>query len=241
MSANRIAKRLVKTSKAPANQSFTSRIIGKYRKARKKAQKSCEISRNFTVDEINEAMTNVKEGKASGFDGIYPEFLTHSGPRTRIWLSRFFTNVLKTNALPAAFKTAKIISLLKPKKDETLPESYRPISLLSVTFKLLERTLFTRLSPEIDKVLPPEQAGFRVGRSCAEQVLSLTNHIELGYQKGLKTGLVLIDLTAAYDTVWKQGILYKLISVIPCLEICDLVCNMLSDRMFQILLNRRIP
>lgn len=60
--------------------------------------------------------------------------------------------------------------------------------------------------------LPPEQAGFRKGRSCAEQVLSLTNYSESGYQQGLKTGLTLIDLTAAYDTVWKQGLLFKLIT-----------------------------
>lgn len=48
---------------------------------------------------------------------------------------------------------------------------------------------------------------------------------------------MLIDLTAAYDTVWKRGLLYKLIKSIPCLKTCDLICNMLSDRVFKVLLN----
>lgn len=182
-------------------------------------------------------MNSVKNGRASGFDCIYPEFFTNSGPRTRLWLSRLFSNVLRTNALPQAFKTAKIISLLKPNKDEQKPENYRPIALLSVTFKLLERVLYNRIAPEIEKILPSEQAGFIKQRSCADQVLSITNYIETGYQHNLKTGVVFIDLTAAYDTVWKRRLLYKLIKAILCLEICDLICNMLSDRRFRVFLN----
>lgn len=106
-----------------------------------------------------------------------------------------------------------------------------------MVYKLLERLLFNRLEPEIDIVIPAEQAGFRKYRSCAEQVLSVTNHIESGFQRKLKTGVVFIDLTAAYDTVWKKGLLFKLIKVIPCLQICDLLNNMLSDRLFNVLLN----
>lgn len=193
ISANRIAPKLVQTSKAPADKNFTSRITRKYRIARKRTPKSSEISRPFSPAEVKEAIGNMKNGKASGFDAIYPEFLIKSGPRTRLWLARFFSSVLRTNILPRAFKTAKIISLLKPNKDETKPENYHPIALLSVMLKLLERILYNRMEPEIEKVLPKEQAGFRKGRSCDDQVLSLTNYIETGYQQNLKTGVVFID------------------------------------------------
>lgn len=139
------------------------------------------------MDEINLALVYMKNGKASGFDAIYPEFLTYSGPRTIIWLAKFFSDIVATGALPPAFKKTKIIALLKPGKKEEEPESYRPIALLSVTLKLLERLIYNRICDEIDKRIPPEQAGFRKGRSCADQVVSLTNHIENGYQRNLKT------------------------------------------------------
>lgn len=71
------------------------------------------------------ALLYMKNGKASGLDAMYPEFLTFSGERTRLWLSRFFTNVLQWNALPPAFKRTKIIALLKPGKPDRLPGSYR--------------------------------------------------------------------------------------------------------------------
>lgn len=45
------------------------------------------------------------------------------------------------------------------------------------------------------------------------------------------------DLTAAYDTVWKRALLYKLIKAVPCLRMVNMVDNMLSDRLFQVLLN----
>ena len=118
-----------------------------------------------------------------------------------------------------------------------MPESYRPIALTSVTLKLLERLIYNRIVSEIERVLPPGQAGFRKGRSCQEQVLTLTNHIESGFQKRLKTGVVLIDLTAAYDTVWRNGLLFKLIKAVPCIRICNIISSMLRDRLFQVLLN----
>lgn len=48
-----------------------------------------------------------------------------------------------------------------------------------------------------------------------DQVLALTTHIAAGFQKCLKTGVVLVDLPAAYDTLWKDGLSHKLYKTIP--------------------------
>lgn len=73
-------------------------------------------------------------------------------------------------------------------------------------------------------------------RSCVDQVLSLTTHIEAGFQNKLKTSVAFIDLSAAYDTVWREGLLYKFLLVIPCLNTLQLLNNMLANRTFQLLL-----
>jgi len=136
--------------------------------------------------------------------------------------------------LPKLFKKTKIIAILKPGKLSTDASHYCPISLLSTTYKILERLILNRIQPEIEKILPVEQAGFRTNRSCAEQVFVLTTLIEKGFQYNLKTNVAFIDLTAAYDTVWRHGLLYKLANVISCKKILTLVENMLTNRRFQV-------
>ncbi|XP_030753839.1 uncharacterized protein LOC115880697, partial [Sitophilus oryzae] len=92
----------------------------------------------------------------------------------------------------------------------------------------LKRMLLNRIGPLILEHTPVEQAGFRPHRSCVDQVLSLTTHIEAGFQKQLKTTVVYVDLTAAYDTVWREGLLYKFL-VVPCSRIASLLNNMLDE------------
>lgn len=151
MNPDRIARRVIQSSKAPSNKIFSNKISRAYRALRKITPNDSVLTTDFSVEDVNLALMSMKNGTASGFDAIYPEFLTHCGPRTRLWLARFFSNVLSSNVLPPPFKRTKIIALLKPGKPEDRPESYRPIALLSVTFKLYERLLFNRIVSDIEK------------------------------------------------------------------------------------------
>jgi hypothetical protein len=62
----------------------------------------------------------------------------------------------------------------------------------------------------------------------------ITSYIESGFQKRLKTGVVFVDLTAAYDTVWEDGLIHKLYNVIPCGKMVSLLEDMLSNRQFRV-------
>ena len=53
----------------------------------------------------------------------------------------------------------------------------------------------------------------------------------------LKTTVVFVDLSAAYDTVWRHGLLLKLSEAIPCIKMVSLIDNMLSNRFFQVYIN----
>jgi hypothetical protein len=87
--------------------------------------------------------------------------------------------------------------------------------------------------------LPKEQAGFRRGRSCGKQVLLMVTHIENGFKNKQKSGAVFLDLTYAYDTVWKRGLLLKLAKILKYKTSIQLINNMLSDRKFKIHINGR--
>jgi len=59
----------------------------------------------------------------------------------------------------------------------------------------------------IDEKLIQEQAGFRKGKSCTGQLLNMTQFIKNSFEKKYITGVVLIDLTATYDTVSHRSLL----------------------------------
>lgn len=141
--------------------------------------------------------------------------------------------------MPRAWKKAKVIAFMKPNKSLEDPASYRPISLLSCCFKLFERAILERFRDIIDISIQKEQAAFRRNRNCCDQVLALTNFIELVFEKGLKTGVVFVDLSPAYDTVWKRGLMMKLSAIIPCRKTLALIMNIISDRCFQVEMNEK--
>lgn len=88
-----------------------------------------------------------------------------------------------------------------------------------VTYKLLERVLLQRITVQIDEAIPVEQAAFQSGRGCCEQFLSLTSHIEYGFDKRYRTGRVFIDLKAAL--IRKHGLVHKLTNIIPCSKVAS--------------------
>lgn len=170
----------------------------------------------FSSSEVCNAIKELKAGKAPGKDGIHPEFLRNLGQKTHLWIAEVFHAIYKSGRVPKSWKTANGIALLKPGKPADNPTCYRPISLLSVLSKLMERIILRRISPLIEPAIPPYQAGFRPNRGCCNQVLSLTSHLEKGFNDKLKSGAAFIDLFAAYDTVWKKGLLWKTDKIIPC-------------------------
>ena len=103
-----------------------------------------------------------------------------------------------------------------------------------VPFKVLERLLLTRLEPIVEPALPATQAGFRPGRSTVDQIVHLTDDIENRFEERKKAGLVLADLTAAYDTIWHSGLTLKMLHVIPDHRMVHFLCKLISNRRFTL-------
>ena len=227
VTANQVAHQLLLNSKSGKGQKKT-------KLDRSKNSEDPGYTRSFTMEELINAISSLKPGKAIGLDDIATEQIKYFGPEAKKWLLQLYNHCLKTHELPKIWKKAHVIALLKPGKDPSIPKGYRPISLLSHTCKLFERLILNRITPTVDERLIPEQAGFRPGKSTTSQVLNLTQHIEDGFEKGMVTGVVLVDLSAAYDTVNHRCLLSKILAITRDILLTELIESMLENRMFYV-------
>lgn len=72
------------------------------------------------------------------------------------------------------FEQTKFVAVLKPRMGYKLAEDFRPVALLSICYKVIERLILVRIKPILEEFMPVEYAGFSPKRSCCVQVLSLT-------------------------------------------------------------------
>jgi len=231
---NAVASHLLKVARAPLEKEHRHQVRDEWRQyCHQKTVGQVATVEAFTESELETVLNSVKSGTAAGYDNILPEFLKHLGPKAKTWLMTFFTRTVQEKRMPRAWRQAKVIAIPKPGKDPNIAASYRPISLLSTCFKLLERLILQRINPDLERIIKVEQAGFRQGRSTCDQVLALTTFIENGFQQNLKTGTIFLDLTAAYDTVWHLGLLLKLSKVLP-RWVVETIEMFLQDRRFRV-------
>ena len=116
----------------------------------------------FTEEEVERAIKRMKRHKAQGVDGITSDIIKLGGSMVLTYLTNIFNNILKTKQIPDSWHEAKIVILFK-KGDPKDIKNYRPISLLSHSYKIFTRLLQTRTERTLDENQPREQAGFRKG------------------------------------------------------------------------------
>ncbi|GFV08496.1 probable RNA-directed DNA polymerase from transposon X-element [Trichonephila clavipes] len=137
------------------------------------------------------------------------------------------------------WKTASVIPILKPGKDPTLPDSFRPISLLPVLSKITEKIIQKRLCQHLNDndILIPQQHGFRAGLSTSHQLLRVVEYIKTGFRDRKSTGAVFLDIQKAFDRVWHVGLLYKLIKINTPPHLIKLISSFLTNRSFAVKVN----
>ena len=117
----------------------------------------------------------------------------------------FFTE----NTFPETWRTAVIIPIPKPNKDNTDPLYYRPISLTSCLCKLFEKMINVRLMWYLERHahISPLQSGFRRNRSTTDHITQLEHDIRKAFNIQLQC---LSTSQKDYDMAWKYGIMRKL-------------------------------
>ncbi|KAL8609731.1 hypothetical protein ACOMHN_042770 [Nucella lapillus] len=160
---------------------------------------------------VKKLLLNLQPCKATGPDNISAFVLKTTAQELSPLLTKLFQLSLDTEQVPSDWKQANIVPIFK-KGDRNLPANYRPVSLTSITCKVLEHIVHSTIMDFFDRhqVLTDSQHGFRQRRSCETQLI-ITNHdIAKRLSMGAQVDVVLLDFSKAFDKVPHQRLLRKL-------------------------------
>ena len=128
-------------------------------------------------------------------------------------ITRIINMSLATGEIPTCFKLAKVTPLLKKKSlDKDVYKNYRPVSLLCFLSKLLERCVMIQLQEYLTKnnLHSSTQSAYRPGYSTETALLKVLNDVLRAVDDHRQAVLVLLDLSAAFDTIDHQILLQRL-------------------------------
>ena len=198
---------------------------------------------DLTMEEMMRAILGSSYRRASGDDEIPYEFLRNLGPLAQEYLLHLYNRIWSGEGVPTRWRRQLIKPLLKEGKDPKQTISYRPISLTSCLGKILERMIADRLIYilETKNLLNDNQAGFRQGRCTTDQILKLIQEASDGIhdrQGRTRTMVAFFDYEKAYDKVWRDGVIHKMLELGIPSRFVKYVRHFLSGRVAQVEFNQ---
>ena len=161
--------------------------------------------------EIERLIRNLQSKSSKGHDDITNNILKAIYPAIIDALRIIFNKSLANGEFPKNMKLAIVKPLYKGKCKLEI-SNYRPISLLPVLSKILEKIVNFRLVKFFDKykIMYEGQYGFRKNRSTVDAILDVTGNIVDGFNKGMYTMGVFIDMSKAFDSIKHETLFKKL-------------------------------
>ena len=172
---------------------------------------SCPDHLLCTTDKIIELVKNLDIAKANGPDGVSACMLKATVYSIAPSLTSLFNLSISKGHFPKMWKTASVVPIPKSKAKHS-PSGYRPISLLSILSKLLEKHFHSVLSNHLAEHQPLSdiQWGFQRGKSTTTALLSITQEWARLLDQNHEICCVFFDLQKAFDTVPHRSLLKRL-------------------------------
>jgi len=181
------------------------------------APMSCDNVSDFhfhspTRYEVSKLLCDLNADTATGPDGIPAKLLKRFAASVAPNLFSIINASFAQSCFPDAWKEANIVPVWKNKGSKLDPNNYRPISILPVLARLVEKIAAAQLARYCDchGIIPDQQYGFRSKSSCELALVSALDNWIGEVDEGKMVGALLIDFSKAFDTVPHQGLLQEL-------------------------------
>ena len=165
----------------------------------------------LTIKQTIAIIDKISSNKASGYDGLRVRVLKKIVPVFANPLCKLLNLSISTNSFPSHWKIAKVTPLHKWGARNDI-NNYRPISVLPILSKILEKHVASSLSVFLrdNNLLYELQSAFRSGHSTETALIRLTDQILKNMDNDEVTGLVFIDFRKAFDVIDHELLLKKL-------------------------------
>ena len=173
------------------------------------------LNKKIEYYEIRNCISEIDPNKAYGPDKIHNLMIINGGKSFWKHLVYLFNKCLKLGIYPQGWNYANITTIPKPGKDHSNAANYRPIAVSSCLGRIFEKVLAKRLQLYCIKnqVFNNLQCGFQINRNTED---ILTDFITDAYNTidiNSEMDCIFTDFSKAYDSVWQNGLLYKLINL----------------------------
>ena len=138
------------------------KLLEKYNFPKLNQEEIEDLNRAFTSKEIKTVIRNLPANKSPGPDGFTAEFYQKFREELTPTLLKLFQKIAD-GKLPNSSYEATITLVPKPDKGATKKENYRPISLMNIDAKILNKILASRIQQHIKKIIHHDQVGFISG------------------------------------------------------------------------------
>lgn len=191
-----------------------------------------------SAENVSRIIGLISPKKSSGQDGMPYFLIKRFSPEIVMILTTFFNHSLSRSYFPKAWKHSLVTPIPKPDRDSSVVSNWRPISNLNCISKVFERIVSDKILEFVERLdIFQNQFGFLRGLSTDHALGQLQSRIDRGLNDGKYTTMVSLDLRAAFDTVWHDGLIYKLGTLGFPVYLSRMIQSFLADRTFAVKLD----
>ena len=185
----------------------------------------------ITILDVYNYLIRLKQTNTKDLDGLDGKILKLSAPVITDTLTYIYNLCLDKKYFPSKLKQAKVVPIHKSGNPSD-PSNYRPISILSILSKPLERHIHSHLYQHLkdNDLLHENQSGFRENHSCHTALIQLVDKCLANINNNRFTGIIFADFSKAFDVISHPLLIRKLRCYHANEDSIDLFSSFLSDR-----------
>ena len=169
-------------------------------------------SRAVNPDQVEKIIGKLKNSKTSGLDNLDTYNIKLNKKIIVPSVCHILNLSIMSNEFPTKWKIAKVVPLYKGKGSKLDPKNFRPVAILPILSKVLERAMFQQLVAFMDNnhLFNPNHHAYRSFHSTTTAMLQMYTTWLEAIEQGDMAGVCMIDMSAAFDVVDTQILLEKL-------------------------------
>jgi len=223
---------IFKGSPANFNEKYKKEIEEKIKNYLKNKEET--IFTEVTIVELKSAIKKLKNVSSPGMTNIHNQFLKNLPYNFLELIVKLVNMTIKNSSLPDIWKIAKITMIPKSDSKSNDPQNFRPISVSCCLGKLIERVIQNRLYNLLEErgFFKVSQSGFRKNKRTHDNLFFMTQKVKESLCWGKKVCCLMFDIKKAFDNVWHDGLIAKLIDAKVPDYLTKWIINFLTNRKF---------